>query len=149
MGYKVAAYFIVQSESTEQILRRSTKHPQTIEPRLEASILCDYSEAEISSIQQAFPTKGKPFVWGTHIALKAAALYFHIPLYLCERSPKTECYEWHCFSPIYSAEKINYPQNRAYVTKSLGHFELAYYTGVHSTALCQLTQTELPRFLLN
>jgi len=91
----------------------------------------------------------KPFVWGTHIELKAAASYFQIPLCFCEESPKTECYEWHCFSPICSAEKLNYPQNRAYITKSLGHLNLHTIQGCITTALCQLTQTELPRFLLN
>ena len=84
-------------------------------------------EVNEPDIQLHLKKMGKPFVWGTHIELKAAASYFQIPLYFCEKSPKTECYEWRCFSPICSAEKLNYTQNRAYVTKSLGHFELAYY----------------------
>ena len=32
---------------------------------------------------------GKPFVWGMHIELKAAASYFQIPLYFCQKSPKS------------------------------------------------------------
>jgi len=88
---------------------------------------------------------GKPFVWGAHTELKAAASYFQIPLYFCEKSPKTECYEWHCFSPICSAEKLNYPQNRAYVTKSLGHFELAYYEGVHYDCIVSTDTNRTPK----
>ena len=88
---------------------------------------------------------GKPFVWGTHIELKAAASYFQIPLYFCQKSPKTNCYEWHCFSPICSAEKLNYPQNRVYPTRSLGHFELAYYTGVHYDCIVSTDTNSTPK----
>ena len=56
VGYKVAAYFIVQSESTEQILEALNILKQWNPDWKPAFFLCDYSEAEISSIQQAFPT---------------------------------------------------------------------------------------------
>jgi len=102
-------------------------------------------EVNEPDIQLHLKKMGKPFVWGTHIELKAAASYFQIPLYFCEKSPKTECYEWHCFSPICSAEKLNYPQNRAYVTKSLGHFELAYYEGVHYDCIVSTDTNRTPK----
>ena len=56
VGYKVAAYFIVQSESTEQILEALNILKQWNPDWKPAFFLCDYSEAEISSIQQTFPT---------------------------------------------------------------------------------------------
>ena len=56
MGYKVAAYFIVQSESTEMILEALNIPKQWNPDWKPAFFLCDYSEAGISSIQQTFPT---------------------------------------------------------------------------------------------
>ena len=92
---------------------------------------------------------GKPFVWGMHIELKAASSYFQIPLYFCEKSPKAECYGWHCFSPICSAEKLNYPKTGLTLQSYLGTLNLHTMQRCITIALCQLTQTELPRFLLN
>ena len=33
---------------------------------------------------------GTTIVWGTHIELKATASYFQIPLYFCQKSPRTK-----------------------------------------------------------
>lgn len=55
VGYKVVAHFIIQSETTEQILEAlnllKTWNPQWNPP----FFLSDYSEAEISAIERAFP----------------------------------------------------------------------------------------------
>ena len=55
VGYKVVAHFVVQSETTEQILEALNMlkgwNPEWKPP----FFLCDYSEAEISAIERAFP----------------------------------------------------------------------------------------------
>ena len=55
IGYKVVARFIVQSETTEQILEALNMLKNWNKEWKPPFILCDYSEAEISAIEQAFP----------------------------------------------------------------------------------------------
>ena len=54
VGYKVVAHFIVQSETTEQILEALNILKSWNKDWKPAFFLCDYSEAEISAIEQAF-----------------------------------------------------------------------------------------------
>ena len=55
VGYKVVAHFIVQSETTEELVEAlnilKSWNPQWNPP----FFLCDYSEAEISAIERSFP----------------------------------------------------------------------------------------------
>ena len=55
VGYKVVAHFIVQSETTEQILEALNMLKSWNKDWKPPFFLCDYSEAEISAIEQAFP----------------------------------------------------------------------------------------------
>lgn len=53
--YKVVAHFIVQSETTEQILEALNMLWNWNKDWKPPFFLCDYSEAEISAIEQVFP----------------------------------------------------------------------------------------------
>ena len=55
IGYKVVAHFIIQSETTEQILEALNILKGWNVDWKPPFFLCDYSEAEISAIEQAFP----------------------------------------------------------------------------------------------
>ena len=55
IGYKVVAHFIIQSETTEQILEALNILKSWNVDWKPPFFLCDYSEAEISAIEQAFP----------------------------------------------------------------------------------------------
>ena len=55
IGYKVITHFIIQSETTEQILEALNMLRNWNKNWKPPFSLCDYSEAEISAIEQAFP----------------------------------------------------------------------------------------------
>ena len=55
VGYKVVAHFIVQSETTEQILEALNILKGWNTDWQPQFFTCDYSEAEISAIERAFP----------------------------------------------------------------------------------------------
>ena len=55
VGYKVVAHFIVQSETTEQILEALNILKGWNTDWQPQFFMCDYSEAEISAIERAFP----------------------------------------------------------------------------------------------
>lgn len=55
VGYKVVAHFVVQSETTEQILEALNILKGWNTQWIPQFFLCDYSEAEISAIERAFP----------------------------------------------------------------------------------------------
>ena len=49
-----------------------------------------------------------PYVWGTHLEVKAAATLYQIPIYFCTQPTQNGPFSWSVVQPI-SPEKISFP----------------------------------------
>ena len=47
-----------------------------------------------------------PFVWGTHLEIKAAATIFQMPIYFCIQSEQSGAFNWNVMMPTSSNIKL-------------------------------------------
>ena len=96
-----------------------------------AERLTDINEATIDEHIQKMK---RPFLWGTHVELMAAASLFQVHIYYCTKAQAGNHYKWERFATISSSVEVKYPeQSEIFFNKSQipSHFELAYYSGWH------------------
>lgn len=89
------------------------------------------TEINASTITEHICQLQKPSTWGTHIEIAAAATYFQLPVYYCQKFPNGQC-NWQVVNPLNSSENFRYPNiDDTTAIKSLKHVELVYHAGSH------------------
>ena len=104
---------------------------------LNKAVFANYlmSQVNTNTITSHIDRMMRPYMWGTHIEVIAAASLFQIPVYFTEESRAVQPgkYHWQVIRPLPS-EKLRYPEvvdPPPIEVAKITHFELAYTSGMH------------------